>query len=435
MKKMAADPHCDHVRPNGLARELPLYLARLGLGLGLVMLVGAGASPAAETTKPQLIMFSIDDGVTAEMAEYTAKLPVPWTFFVSFIDGSNASTPEERNKLRAWQCVDSTGKKNATAGNPCIAEPDLILKKYNEGNEIALHTYTHYHLVQKDKEYKDVIFPEEITEELTLNLQNLTNSKVPASAIRGFRAPYTEDQVQGRDSIPSRDEALTALQKFFNLHGIIYESSFSEMRGAPSNPADPSPRQGLRVCGETKESYNLKWCDIHNKSDFDWPTYGYPKYATADDPEKSWHILMNKAWTPPEHTTPVAASMDQAWTYCFNDCNNAKQVQDFWMFHFLNHYNNDRTPFGVHIHLRSLHGDNKDSEFQLQGMIDFVKEVQSKYPDAYFVTGGEIIDYAKLATKPTTMAEWDKIFYETRYWKLHTRPAHVTMKSAKKSAK
>ncbi|WP_084299725.1 polysaccharide deacetylase family protein [Chitinimonas koreensis] len=392
---------------------------------GSLLGLGGTFAAAAEAPKPpQLIMFTIDDGMTETMIHDTEKITgVPWTYYLSVTAGQTEGEYDTgRVKVK---CVDKgTGKWPQPKPDVCIADPVYVKRQYERGHEIALHTYTHPPL----KTWSGTLTEQQVIDEISSNLEFIENAGVPVSAVKGFRAPYLATQASYGGELALVNQAMRYLQKAFTRHAnghadIVYDSSwrYSNEGGADTQDhVGTSPILGLRRClasGDPAE-WAMRYCGYDDRARFSWNTNdgSYPADSGDYNPANSWHIPMDLKKYPATATGHLDL-MDTVQGYCGTHTCTAQTARDIWFSNFRRHYDGDRLPYGIYLHDSSLqHAD------QVQGMKEFVTEVhrlQQEHNDVFFVTGSQAIAYARLtpAQRETcARAGWDKFFKIGKFW-------------------
>lgn len=251
---------------------------------------------------------------------------------------------------------------------------DLIRKKYAEGHEMALHTYTHLALGTGSSPHSQEI----ISRELQRNLQYLVDIGVRPEDITGFRAPFLDTASWGPG--PTQDvknNALLMMQVAFNELGIYYDSTFV------AQPDASAPRVGVRHCSDAQGGWGYRACSYDQRAEYDWPGWegGYPSFSAASDPSKSWHTFMNAyTWNGKQ-----LQSMDQVDYVCRTEgpCT-VDQVKAIYYENFNKHYYGERSPFGIFMHGYSLM-----KGVEVEGLVEFLNEVR-QMPGVQMATQGEV---------------------------------------------
>lgn len=322
--------------------------------------------------KPQFVIISLDDGVNREMENSIAKVSshIPLTFYVNVVQQHGGWEYDE--SMLEISCIDNDG---VPINNPaCISNPQSIKNLHQKGHEIALHTYSHPAIASGNQ--GQPLTQHQIEQELINNYEFLVKSGVPGEDIKGFRAPFLDSNSSGWDR-NNKNEALTHLQGVMNQLNIEYDSSFT------TPPEKALPRMGVRHCTSIPGGWDSVHCGFAQKDDFNWSQGGYPDYTVATQP-KTNHLFMAYKYI----NGSIANVMDTVFGACSQRCSIDK-VKNIWMENFLNHYNDaSRPPYGIYLHRQSLSVDN-----EVSGLNAFINDVESNYPNTYFVTASQANEY------------------------------------------
>ena len=288
--------------------------------------------------RPQIVTISFDDAVTAYKYKAYRRLfnskrrnpngcPISATFFVSGNGGNRY---------------------------------DLVRQLYNDGHEIACHTATH----QLSIPWWDEATKEQLTEEV-IGMRGLLVQKagIPFEEIRGMRMPYLT--MRGDEQLEMIKEA-----------GLRYDSSC--MAGPSNTVANPPvwPFTWDHVIDST-------YCD---HSDLPWKTY-----------PGIWELPLNR-WIG--HNGLACSMLDgcQSTRSTEGDAKNGRSsivsqnassevLYHMWQ-NFHRHYEQDRTPLGMHLHATWFLGKGH----RFEALDRFLDELLER-KDVYIVTMYQLVQW------------------------------------------
>mmetsp|Transcript_4058 Transcript_4058/g.10222 ORF Transcript_4058/g.10222 Transcript_4058/m.10222 type:complete len:373 (-) Transcript_4058:87-1205(-) len=357
--------------------------ATISVALGAPVNPELGPHGAASASAVQFVTLSIDDALHETNALLTEQIPnVSWTFFVCVM--MQQSGWSYNDALLHTDCVTANGQDTNAHG--CLSKAEMVRRKFQGGHEMALHTYTHLAVASGQNIPYDYI-----EMEIERNVAYLEACGVNRSTITGFRAPFLDTASWGPGQAQAaKNEALRHLQAAFNKYGILYDSTFT-MR-----PDASMPRRGVRHCSTTEGGWGYHACGFDEQDQYAWAEQlgGYPSYNGATDPSPTWHLFMNTF----EWQGSGLGTMDQVNMWCLQnggECT-ADEVRSIYMSNFYRHYRGARSPFGIHIHGRSLMTDG-----EVDGLNAFLDTVRV-LPNVRIATMGEVARYYREEAQAST---------------------------------
>ena len=219
-------------------------------------------------------------------------------------------------------------------------DPDLVQTAYSTGAEIADHTFTHPAQPGLD--------------EITADLAYLEAwAQVPNSAVRGFRAPFLNFSEATFEAIASEN--------------FLYDNSMSNEPGSWMWPYTLD----YGVASDCWGASNTNTCLQNN----------YPGL---------WEIPMEDFNNVPGDAAPVGI-MD------FDEISSDSQILAVMQQNFLSHYNGNRSPFGIYLHVDMFFNwavNTTEAQARRDLLIQFFQFAQ-QYENVWIVTLSQLIDYMK----------------------------------------
>lgn len=240
-----------------------------------------------------------------------------------------------------------------------------VQQAYNAGNEIATHTLHH---LEMGTDFTGNITNEIVGERLWL----INNCSLPAEDVVGFRSPYLINN-------PLHRQALAA-------GGFLYDSTINEHW---PNPIDGETYPTSPNGSERLWPYTM---DYGIPEDCAWtgnlctPTERYPGL---------WEVPV---WVLQTNTYPNPAyAMDPCDGLSSTPCN----TFDLFQSNFELAYNGNRAPVPIYIHSPWL---SNITQFQWTQQI--IQWVTTTYPDAYFVTMHQLVQWMQNPVPKDQVGAW-----------------------------
>lgn len=243
---------------------------------------------------------------------------------------------------------------------------DYVRKAFDEGDEIACHTVSHEAM---GMDYKDIEAEIVGQREWLINQCGMSPDDVV-----GHRSPYLVNNPQHRQ----------ALKK----GGFLYDSTISEHwpnQGlSNSEPGTTSPDGGSRLWPYTMDygiAQNCRWTGNLCKEDESY--------------EGLWEVPV---WVIQNDNYPENA-------FALDPCDGKKPKEcdpvELLKFNFLKAYNGNRAPVPVYVH--SFWLVEKQS---MSALKTFFKWITDNYPDAYFVTMHQLVQWMQNPVPKSKMGDW-----------------------------